>query len=243
MVVEEPLEMYLDGSPYQLTMRLPGEELYLALGYCYSEGIIDSMSDILMANYCGEETGNRIDITLDPKRKEARGLVLKPKELLTYSSCGLCGKEMIEDICTKVQVRKGSFTMPLSRLDGLLEVVERHQGVYSDTGGAHGAAIFDEAYGLLAFSEDVGRHNALDKAIGRLVFEDKVEKAMIVVLTSRLSYEMTLKTGRLGAHILVGFSSPTSLAIDLAKSINLTLIRSARTGTGKVYTGVERIAP
>jgi FdhD protein len=199
------------------------------------------MSDVLGASYCGEESGNRIDITLDAKRKAEKNVVVRRKELFTYSSCGLCGKEMVGDICTRGEARAHTFTMPLSRIDDLLATVERHQGIYPGTGGAHGAAIFDASLELLAFSEDVGRHNALDKAVGRLLFQGKLDRAMVVVLTSRLSYEMVLKTGRLRAEVVIGFSSPTSLAVDLAERIGLTVVGGAKTGSGRIYAGGERI--
>jgi FdhD protein len=241
VAIEEPLEIYIDGSPHYLTMRLPGEEMYLALGYCFSEGIIDSMDDVHIVHYCGEEAGNRVDITLDPKRKAAKGLTIKEKRLTTYSSCGICGKEMVEDICMSLRHRENSFVIPVFRIGKIIGIVKQRQQIFAKTGATHAAGIFNRDCELLAVSEDLGRHNALDKAIGRLVFEGKVGEAMIVVVTSRVSYEMIQKTGRSGAEILIGISPVTSLAVELAKKINLTLIGFARNGRSNVYTVAERI--
>lgn len=241
VAIEEPLELFLDSNPYYMTMRLPGEEVYLALGYCFSEGVIDSRDDVLIVNYC-EEAGNRIEITLDPKRKAAKDLTIKEKRLTTYSSCGICGKEMVEDVCLKLHRRDTSFSLTTAQIDDLLDVLKQSQPIFARTGATHAAGIFDRDCNILAFSEDVGRHNALDKAMGRLVFEGRVSEAMVVVLTSRVSYEMVQKTGRSGAEVLIGMSPATSLAIELAKSINLTLVGFARKGRGNVYTAVERIA-
>lgn len=241
LVVEEPLEIFLNGSPYYLTMRLPGDEMFLALGYCFSEGIIESMADVLLVNFCAEETGNRIEVTVDPKGLVAEGVEIKTKHWMTYSSCGICGKELVEDLCTKLQPRETSWSIPAFKIDEMILHVEKCQQIFARTGGTHAAAVFNKDCQLLAFAEDVGRHNALDKAMGQLVFEGKINEAMVVIVTSRLSYEMIQKTGRSGAQMLIGMSSATSLAVELAKNINLTLIGFAKNGCGNVYTAAERI--
>jgi len=241
LVVEEPLEIFLDGNPYYLTMRMPGEEIFLALGYCFSEGIIDSMDDVLLVHYCGEETGNRIEMTLAPKGQAAKGVEIKEKPLMTYSSCGICGKELIEDLCTRLRPREATLRLSVFQIDEMIGNVEKCQQIFVQTGGSHAAGIFNKDGQLLAFAEDVGRHNALDKAMGRIIFDGKISEAMIVVVTSRLSYEMVQKTGRSSAQILVGLSSATSLAVELAKNINLTLIGFGKKGCGNVYTVAERI--
>jgi FdhD protein len=131
--------------------------------------------------------------------------------------------------------------VPISRIDDMMGEVERRQQIFGETGATHAAAIFNRDFELLAFSEDIGRHNALDKAMGRLVYEGKIAEAMIIAMTSRVSYEMVQKTGRSGAEIIIGISAATSLAIDLAKSFNLTLIGFTRKARCNVYTAAERI--
>jgi len=241
VVIEEPLEVYVNGDPYYMTMRLPGQEMELALGYCFGEGIIDSMDDVLLVRYCEEDAGNRVEIALDEKRLIEKEIKIKGRVLPAYSSCGICGKEMVADICSRIDRCDDSFRMPASRIDDMISEVEARQLVFSQTGGTHAAGIFDRDYELIAFAEDVGRHNALDKAAGKLVAEGRIERAMVVVATSRLSYEMVQKTGRSGAQVLVGISIATSLAIDLAERINLTLIGLARKGRGNVYAGSQRV--
>jgi len=241
LVVEEPLEIFLNGNPYYLTMRTPGEEMFLALGYCFSEGVIDSMNDVSLVHYCGEENGNRIEITLDPKGQAAKGLEIKAKRLTTYSSCGICGKELVEDICTKLCLREDDVRISICQINDMIGNLEKCQQIFPQTGGTHAAGIFDKDCQLLAFAEDVGRHNALDKAMGKLVFNGKINEAMVAVMTSRLSYEIVQKTGRSGVQILVGMSSATSLAVELAKNINITLIGFAKKGWGNIYTTAKRI--
>lgn len=241
VVIEEPLEIYVNGDPYYMTMRLPGQEMELALGYCFGEGIIDSMHDVLLVRHCEEEAGNRVEITLEEKRLAEKGVSIKGRVLPAYSSCGICGKEMVADICNRIDRCGDSFRMPVSRIDDMIGEVEARQLVFLQTGGTHATGIFNKNYELIAFAEDVGRHNALDKATGELVAQGRIGEAMVVVATSRLSYEMVQKTARSGAQVLVGVSIATSLAIDLAERVNLTLIGFARKGRGNVYSGSQRV--
>jgi FdhD protein len=242
VVIEKPLEIYVNDNLYYVAMRMPGEEIQLALGYCFSEGIIDSIDDVLLAQHCGEKNGNRVESTLDEKRPAGKGLSIMQKVLLpAYSSCGICGKETIADIYTHLNRRKASFSMSVSRIDDMIRMVEARQIIFGKTGGTHATGIFNKDCELLALSEDIGRHNALDKAIGELIAKGRVKEAMVVVTTSRLSYEMVQKAGCGNAQVLVGISIATSLAIDLAESINLTLVGFARKRRGKIYTGSERV--
>jgi FdhD protein len=241
LAVEEPMEIFIDSKPYYLTMRMPGEEMPLALGYCFTEGTIDSIDDVALVNYCQEENGNRVEIKLDAKRRAAQGITIKRKRLTTYSSCGICGKDMIDDIHVTLRKRERTITINAGQMEELHKTVENNQEIFRATGSTHAAAIFNGNGRLLAFSEDVGRHNALDKAIGNLLFARKVQEAAIVVLTSRLSYEMVQKAGRLGVEILMGVSSATSLAVELAKTIDLTLLRFSGKERFKIYSVPERI--
>ena len=239
VAVEEPLEIFIDGKPHYLTMRLPGEEVCLALGYCFSEGIIDSIRDVLLVKYCAEETGNRVDITIDHERRPASQR--KERKLPAYSSCGICGKELMEDICLRLDRRESSLGLPVDHIDEMLTMLKARQPVFSHTGATHAACIMNEKCEPLALSEDIGRHNALDKTIGRLVLEGRPAAAQIIVVTSRISFEMVQKAARTGAEIMIGMSAATSLAIELAKSVNLTLVGFARNGLGNIYSAAERI--
>jgi FdhD protein len=241
VVVEEPLEMLIDDSPYYLTMRMPGEEIPLAVGFCFAEGVIRSPDDFLRIDYCFEEEGNRIKLYLDHSRLKDLPLKAKPKQFATYSSCGICGKEMVADIIQSLPKTRNVLRLELSRIRELQHAAQSKQETYRATGGTHSAAIFDDHGELLASSEDVGRHNALDKAIGKVVLARRVESAAIVILTSRISYEMVQKTVRLGAEILIGASAPTSLGINLANESGLTLVGFARNGSGNIYCHPERI--
>ena len=242
VVAEEPLEIFVDDEPYYVTMRLPGEELPLAAGLCHSEGIIDSIDDTLGVNYCQDISTNRINVYLAPARKELAAAKLKQKRSTAYSSCGICGKEIVEDIAVSLQPAAVTVSVEFGFLRRLQDVMRETQTIFHATGGTHAAGVFSRVGDLLAFSEDVGRHNALDKAIGKVLFSGKKKEAAIVMLSSRLSYEMVQKAARLGVEVLAGASAPTKLAIDLAQAVNLTLIGFLRKDRCNIYTCPERVA-
>lgn len=241
VTVEEPLEIYIDNEPFYMTMRMPGDEILLALGICFSDGIIDSMEDVAGVNYCSDVSLNKINVYLSPTVNKEDRLKQKQRRSTSYSSCGICGADMIEGITNNKGRIKQRITMDASDISGMQKVMQQNQIVFPVTGGTHAAGIFSADRELLSFSEDVGRHNALDKSIGKLLFSRNIRKAAVVVLTSRLSFEMVQKAARLGAEIICGVSSPTSLAIELAKTVNLTLIGFMRGNRGNIYTCPERI--
>jgi FdhD protein len=241
VAVEEPLEVYVDGALSLVTMRTPGREKELAAGYCFSEALIDSRRDIGLIAYCGEEEGNRVDVILEPERRAAKGVVAKDSSSLTYSSCGICGKKMVDETSLRLALRASTFTIPAQRAGDLLETLERCQECFGKTGGTHAAGLFNREMELLGFAEDIGRHNAFDKALGEVLLADRLDDVLVAVLTSRLSYEMVLRAGRSKAEVLIGMSSPTSLGVELANRLNLTVVGFARQGRLNVYSGVNRI--
>jgi FdhD protein len=241
--VEEPLEIFVDGRPFHLTMRSPGEELALAAGICFGEGLIESIDDLDGINYCKDVSSNRINVYRSAAKRTQVPQGVKQKRSTTYSSCGICGKELVDDIAGATEKIPMKTIFPISGLIELQDALGAGQFAYRLTGGAHAAAVFDASGNLLAHAEDVGRHNALDKAIGRILFARKREEAVIVLLTSRLSYEMVQKTARLGIEILAGASAPTSLGVQLAQAVSLTLVGFLRAHRGNVYSCPERIIP
>jgi FdhD protein len=241
VTIEEPLEIYIDNEPFYTTMRMPGDEISLALGICLTDGIIDSMEDVTGVNYCSDVSQNKINVYLNPIIKNEDRIKRKKRGTTAYSSCGICGTDMIEGIANITCKIEQRIKIDTSIISGMQKTMQEKQVVFPVTGGTHAAGIFSAEGELLSFSEDVGRHNALDKAIGKLLFSRSVDKAAVVVLTSRLSFEMVQKAARLGAEIICGVSSPTSLAIELAKTVNLTLIGFLRGNRGNIYTCPGRI--
>lgn len=241
VAVEEPLEIFVNNNLLYTTMRSPGEEMLLALGYCFTQGIIESIDDIMSIAYCKEETGNRIDLFLPPSYEKGKGNPLPQRTSVAYSSCGICGTDIIRDMSASLTRKDVTLAIEVEKIVHFHEILESRQDIFHVTGNTHAAGIFDSSGDLLAFSEDTGRHNALDKAIGLLVAERKLNEARVVVLTSRLSYEIVQKVTRFNVEILIGISTATSLAISLAQAVNLTLIGFSRKETGTIYTCPERI--
>lgn len=240
VAVEEPLEIFVDNVPFYMTMRLPGEEVALALGLCFTDGLVSSMKDVSGANFCSELSANKVNIYLSGSRKE-RPVRERPKQFTSYSSCGLCGSDMIHDLTASIERIEKTITVTFAELFPMQDVMVEKQAARRSTGATHAASIFDARGNFLSFSEDVGRHNGLDKAIGKLLFDGRAGEAKIVHLSSRLSYEMVMKAARLRAEILTGVSAATSLAIQVADALGITLIGSLREPRGNVFTHPERI--
>lgn len=241
VTVEEPLEIYIDNKPFYTTMRMPGDEISLASGICFTNGMINSMEDVADISY-PENTWNRINIYLKPSINKEKLLLNKEQgRTIAYSSSGICGNDMIKNMLNCIGSRNQQIKISSADISGMQRVMQGKQIVFPVTGGTHGAGIFGSDCEILSFSEDVGRHNALDKAIGKLLLSGNEGKAAVVVLTSRLSFEMVQKVARLKAEIVCGVSSPTTLAIDLAEKVNLTLLGFMRNDRGNIYTCPERI--
>lgn len=240
VTVEEPLEIFINKEFYSLTMRLLGEEIPLTVGLLFTEGLIDEKEEILTIGYCDVDP-NRIDVFLKEENlKRWKGKNLMRKNPI-YSSCGICGKDMIEIVPDPIKSIEEELRVSQEGLFGLFRKFEKEQKVFPLTGGTHAASIFDKEGGLLSFSEDIGRHNALDKAIGKVLLKGEEKRAKMVFLTSRISYEMVMKAQRLGVEIIVGASSPTSLAIELARKKGITLVGFLRGKGANLYTHPQRI--
>ncbi len=239
LAVEEPLEIVVDGAPYAVTMRMPGDDEHLVLGFLLTEGVIASAGDILSMDYCQGSLGERrIFVELRRGAGEERK---QRREFLSKSSCGLCGKVSFGDVHTDMPRIASVRAISRGALLGLKNAIEARQEVFQRTGATHFAAIFDARHELLAFAEDIGRHNALDKAIGAVLAAGAKDFAYLGIVSSRLSFEMVQKAGILGLEVLAGLSVATSLAVEMAENLGITLIGHMRATRMNVYTGAERI--
>lgn len=231
VAVEEPLEIRVDGRPIAVTMRTPGNDEELALGFLHGEGLIDS------AREAGPGPG------LEANRIEVAGPLLRdPGERSFYatSSCGVCGKGAIEQVAVDSARLGGGPTIERATLASLPDRLA--QPAFELTGGLHATGLFDVAGEPLIVREDVGRHNAMDKVIGRALLDGLVPLAdHVLCVSGRLSFELVQKTAVAGCPLLVGVGAPSSLAIGLATDRGLTLCGFAREGRVTVYTGAERV--
>ena len=250
LVVEEPLEIRLSGKPLAITMRTPGDDFALAAGFLVSEGVLGSAADVRNIVYCagakddGTNTYNVVDVQLAPG-VPVPDITLE-RNVYTTSSCGLCGKASLDAVRTTARFPIAD-TPPVrvepALLAGLPDRLRAAQRVFERTGGLHAAALFSEEGELLDIREDVGRHNAVDKLIGRALQDDRLPLSRVILLVSgRASFELAQKAVMAGIPVLAAVSAPSSLAVDLAAETGLTLVGFLRGANMNVYAGDERIA-
>ena len=229
VAVEEPLEIRVDGEPLAVTMRTPGHDEELAAGFLHGEGLLASPP--------------RFHPTLDANAVDVAGpLAREPgaRRFYTTSSCGVCGKGALEEVAVHSPPVPAGPAVPRELLAALPERLEQPE--FARTGGLHATGRFDSAGALLLVREDVGRHNAMDKVIGRALLDGECPlHEQVLCVSGRLSFELVQKAAVAGAPILVGVGAPTSLAVALAGDRGLTLCGFARGGRLNVYAGPERV--
>jgi FdhD protein len=243
VAVEEPLEIRLRGEPFQVLMRLPGWEKELALGFLYTEGIVRDLAEVMAMHFCGTATDpllppNVVDVQLTDAAWKRRG---RRHLEVAYSSCGLCAKEAVSEICRETVPVVSALTVPASALLDFMGRMYREQIVFQETGGTHGVALATPDGDFFLLAEDVGRHNAMDKVIGRALLHGRDLSRMVALLSGRISFEMALKSIRAGIPILAAVSAPTSMALNLAQELNLTLAGFVRNQRLNIYTNPHRL--
>ena len=241
IVHEEPLEIRINDEPWMLVMRTPGQEIAHVAGLLLAEGVIAGAGHIRTITQCEQSSGNRVNAYL---LSEAPGVDRTSRGVgvhFSKSSCGLCGKTMISEIAQEICPCDRDPVLTRSRLSTLLERTVRDQVLFAATGGAHGVALYGEQGEQLAFAEDVGRHNALDKVIGHALLEGTLGNVAIAVASSRASFEMVQKVAMAQIPIMATVSAPTDLALDLADRARITLIGFLRGDRLNVYTHPTRL--
>ncbi len=243
VATEEPLEIRIEGQSVAVVMRTPGHDRELAAGFVLTEGIVREGADIFEITSCltkGESAGNGIDITLaDPARFDLTKL---SRHVFSSSSCGICGKATIESAMQQFAPIKAAPSLDAKLLLQLPEKLAAAQKTFQRTGGLHACALFDANGELILLREDVGRHNALDKLIGHQLLAKELPLGnCILLLSGRVSFEMTQKALAAGIGVVAAISAPTSLAIEFARANHQTLIGFLRGDTMNVYAGTERI--
>ena len=251
VVTEEPLQLLLDGKELSVVMRTPGEDIELAIGLMFAEGIARSLDDIEMVRVSAESgeaadalevdasivESNQVDVHLKggPRRKPERSM-------LSSSACGVCGAVLIEDLRRDLAVLPDGRTVDAVLLPKLVELLRSGQGVFERTGGLHAAGLFTPTGELICLREDVGRHNAVDKVVGRMLLEGRVPLSeTILVVSGRAGYEIVQKSITAGIGVLAAVGAPSSLAVALAREFNQTLVGFLRGEHFNVYSSPERL--
>lgn len=241
LIGEEPFLIRVEDKSYSVVMRTPGDELAHAAGFCLGEGIIDSPDDIKTLGYDADLDPNVVDVWLTPERKEKVGHILARRTYVSQTSCGICGKEMIKDLTQVLDPTESDVKVEISKVFHCIAALSKNQKYYQRTRGSHASIIFDKDLNMLSFAEDVGRHNGLDKAIGKAFLEKSLHRAGLLVLSSRISYELVQKSARAGLGIMISNSRPTALAVDMGKSLNMTMAFPSGENELMVVCGAHRI--
>jgi FdhD protein len=251
VVMEEPLQLLLDGEPLSVVMRTPGNDIELTLGLLFAEGVIRTAKDVKAVRISVEAGERESAIDVDASIVESNvidvQLVGQPgrrpeRSMLASSACGVCGAVMIEDLRRGLSPLGEGPRVQASVLPGLVDVLRAGQGVFERTGGLHAAGLFSPGGTLLCVREDVGRHNALDKVAGRWLLDGKLPASeSVLVVSGRSGYEIVQKSIAAGIPILAAVGAPSSLAVAVAREFNQTLVGFLRGERFNVYSAPERL--
>jgi FdhD protein len=251
LTVEEPLEVRVNGRALAVTMRTPGHDVELALGLLVSEGVLRRRDDVLGARHCagdpidGSGEYNVVDVTLAPG--VAPPATTAHHALTMTSACGICGKDSIDAVRSKsaYEVADDPVRLDPAWLAALPDRMRESQALFTRTGGLHAAALVDvERDEILVVREDIGRHNAVDKVVGWALSENRLPlRGTVLVVSGRAGFELAQKASMAGIPALAAVSAASSLAVDLANEVGLTLAGFVRGASLVVYAGDERMTP
>ena len=252
VVTEEPLQLMLDGEPLSVVMRTPGNDIELSLGLMFAEGILHATKDVKVIRISAEAgesersvavesalvESNQVDIHLRGKARR------KPeRSMLSSSACGVCGTVLIEDLRRDLAVLPPGPVVNPALLPGLVDRLRSGQGVFDRTGGLHAAGLFTPGGDLIYLREDVGRHNAVDKLVGRALLDGRLPASdSILVVSGRTGYEIVQKSITAGIGVVAAVGAPSSLAVALAREFNQTLVGFLKGDRFNVYSAQERLS-
>jgi FdhD protein len=252
VATEEPLQLMLDGKELSVVMRTPGQDIELTVGLMFAEGIVRAVNDVRLIRISAEAAehedrlevqsvlveSNQVDVHLSGKARR------KPeRSMLSSSACGVCGTVLIEDLRRDLAVLPWGPVLDPALLPGLVDRLRTGQGVFDRTGGLHAAGVFTDGGELISLREDVGRHNAVDKVIGRAFLDRRLPlKDSILVVSGRAGYEIVQKSITAGIPVLAAVGAPSSLAVALAREFNQTLVGFLKGDRFNVYSAPERLS-
>jgi len=250
VATEEPLEIRVSAGGARtvtsVTMRTPGNDIELAVGFLHGEGILRHRDQLLQARYCvdrslSEEQQYNV-VTVDLRGPAPTTLDRLDRHFHVTSACGVCGTQSLDELADRgLQPVTTSTTVRADVIAGLPASLTASQDLFATTGGLHAAALFDADGNLLEVREDVGRHNAMDKLVGWALLEDRLPLDGPVLVSGRVSFELVQKAAAAGVPVLAAVSAPSSLAIETAERFGVTLVAFLRDGAGNVHTHAERV--
>jgi FdhD protein len=241
VVIEEPLEIRVNGDSLTVTMRTPGNDFDLAVGLLWTEGIIRVSEEIGTIAYCPDEEQPELKNIVNVVLVDTQRKIEPSRRLWSNSSCGLCGKATLESIRQVCRPVAASISVSAELLFSLPLRLRQAQANFERTGGIHAVGLFDEQGSLLVLREDIGRHNAVDKVLGAALAGGLPVSATIMMVSGRLGFEIAQKALVAGIPVVASISAPSSLAIELASEFGMTTIGFLRGRSMNVYSHPERI--
>jgi FdhD protein len=239
--VEEALQININGKPFTVTMRTPGDDKSLVRGLLHSEGVLKNTGYIPEIEL--KKPVNSIitcaELTI-PEENLGEGY-MNSRSLLSVSSCGICGKTELEDVTSLGNKIDDNKNIDIETIHALFEKMKALQYNFQQSGGTHAAVAFTNSGEMLCSMEDIGRHNAVDKVIGNLIINNKLKEASCMTVSGRISYEIVIKCFKAGIPFLAAVSAPSSLAVDYAKELGITLFAFCRDERATCYSHPHRI--
>ncbi len=242
LTIEEALQININNKPFTVSMRTPGDDTSLVRGLLHSEGIIKKQQfspDIILKKENEDGIITVVDLNI-PEDELGEGYT-NSRSLLSVSSCGICGRTELSDLSFLGKTIEDHKKMNISSIHDLFEQMNARQHNFIQSGGAHAAAAFTIHGELICVMEDIGRHNAVDKVIGKLIITNSLEKASIITVSGRVSYEIVIKCFKAGIPFLAAVSAPSSLAVDYAKELGITLLAFCRDHRATCYSNPSRV--
>ncbi len=237
VVVEEPLEIRLDGHLVATTMRTPGHDYELAVGFCAGDGLLGG-APVTGVRYCGQGSAAASEYNVVTVETAGRAPVPAPRLGNVSSSCGVCGTSTLTDLSTRLAPLRAEAVFDVAAIGVVVDGVGERQEMFARTGGLHAAAVFDVAGVIEDVREDIGRHNAVDKVVGRRLLDGRTDASRLgLYVSGRASFEMVQKAWAAGFGTLVAVSAPSGLAVDAARAAGMTLVGFARRGEMNLYSG------
>jgi FdhD protein len=241
LTVEEALQININDKPFTVSMRTPGEDASLVRGLLHSEGVINDVNflpDVVLKKENENGIVTVVNVSI-PKKKLGQGYS-NSRSLLSVSSCGICGKTELGDLTFMGSTIDDTDKIEIGLIHSLFAKMNTHQHDFKQSGGTHAAAAFDLDGNLLCTMEDIGRHNAVDKVVGKLITTKQLEHAKVMTVSGRISYEIVIKCFKAKIPFLAAVSAPSSLAVDYAKELGITLFAFCRGQRATCYSNPQR---
>lgn len=239
LVCEEPLSIWIQGKPYSVSMHTPGHETALVAGFCLSEGIVETLDDFQLIEFCDDKQANHVKVTLKQSRWERVSQILEERDFSLQDD--ISGKGFVQNFCRFVSPFTDGPRVDAKKALLWYEELGDRQFLRRKTRASHAAALYGSNFELLSVAEDIGRHNALDKAIGKLFLERRLNEASFLVLSSRIGSELVQKAAIAGIPVILAVSRPSTLAVELGLQLNMTLACLAKESEMYIFCGEHRL--